>query len=774
MLWALLLAFALADPAAVTGVVKDSTGGVISGATIILRSNSGAEQRTVSAPDGTFEFPKRPEGPATLIARAGGFAEKTQIVSALEHIEVVLFLPKLGEAVSVTPTRVEQALGDTPASVNVIDGDEIRQSPAVIADDVLRQVPTFSLFRRTTAISANPTAQGVSLRGIGPSGVSRTLVLIDNVPFNDPFGGWVYWTRVPLEDVDRIEMVNGSGSSLYGNYAMGGVINVVSRRPTKRTLELSPQFGSRSTPKLDVYGSDVWGKVGVAVNASAFDTDGFKQVKANEAGPIDTNAAVKFSNFTSKIDYNPSARVSTFVRGGYFEENRDNAKVATADCPPVGPNCSEESNSTVFRSVNGGTRMVLRDQSDLQVTAFYDSVSYHQNFLAVPNTVTRATARVTLNQFVPTRNTGGMVQWSRAIGVKNFFTAGTDWRWVKGDSNEDAMDAITGTTVVTHRVSGGRQRGLGGFVQDIYKPTVKLTITGSARVDKWRSYDGHNLETTVATGQPTAGNNPNLADKEDTVGSPRIAALYHLTSRVNVWGDIGKGYRAPTLNELYRQFRVGAKLTLANENLSSERLLGGETGLSVSLPHDVLVHTTWYDNRMTDPVSTKNLNPAGTTVQRVNLGKTRIWGWQTDVETHLNDSWRVTAGYLYNSAKVEENPLDPTLVGKYLVQVPKNRGSAQITYANPKYLNASLGMQFIGRQFDDDQNVVVVPGETTPGLPEYAMVDITLSRAFGRNFEVYFGVQNLLDKEYIVQTAPTTIGSPRLVTGGLHIRLSGK
>src|SRR5207253_5815369 len=110
------------------------------------------------------------------------------------------------EDVTVTATRSEQRLGDVPASVSILRGDEIRQSPAVVADDVLRQIPTFSLFRRTSSLSSHPTAQGVSLRGIGPSGVSRTLVLIDGVPFNDPFGGWVYWSRVRLESTERIEI----------------------------------------------------------------------------------------------------------------------------------------------------------------------------------------------------------------------------------------------------------------------------------------------------------------------------------------------------------------------------------------------------------------------------------------------------------------------------------------------------------------------------------------------------------------------------------------
>ncbi len=109
-------------------------------------------------------------------------------------MNVELDLARLTEERVNVVTRTEQQIGEMPASATVVRAEEIKQSPAVAADDILRQVPTFSLFRRTSSLAAHPTTQGVSLRGVGPSGVSRTLVLIDDVPFNDPFGGWVYWT----------------------------------------------------------------------------------------------------------------------------------------------------------------------------------------------------------------------------------------------------------------------------------------------------------------------------------------------------------------------------------------------------------------------------------------------------------------------------------------------------------------------------------------------------------------------------------------------------
>src|SRR5437870_6936254 len=239
------------------------------------------------------------EGDLSVIVRAGGFAEKTLRVGNGDRgrdVEIVLEPARLLEAVTVTATKTEQRLGDVPASTTILSREEIRQSPAVVADDVLRQIPTFSLFRRTSSLSSHPTSQGVSLRGIGPSGVSRTLVLVDGVPLNDPFGGWVYWSRVPLADLDRIEVVDGSSSSLYGNYAMGGVINIVGNRPARRTIGLKPQYGNHNSPKFDFIGSDVWDKLGVGVDGSMFDTDGFPIVATSEKGIIDNNATVTYRN----------------------------------------------------------------------------------------------------------------------------------------------------------------------------------------------------------------------------------------------------------------------------------------------------------------------------------------------------------------------------------------------------------------------------------------------------------------------------------------------
>ena len=779
LLLAVLLAAQSAAAPALSGVVRDGSGQVVPGAVVIARVSPGREQQTVTGDDGRFSVPVTAGGDIVLIVRAPSFAENRQTIPAggtMAEVQVTLQPATLSETVTVTATRMEQRLRDVPASVNVMTQEDIRRSPAVVADDVLRQIPTFSLFRRTSSLASHPTAQGVSLRGIGPSGVSRTLVLLDGVPFNDPFGGWVYWTRVPLDATDRIEVVDSSSSSLYGNYAMGGVINVMTTGAMRRTVDVKAQYGNHSSPKLDFRASDVWGKVGVVFDGAVYSTDGYPIVVdvnpagVPERGLVDKNASVEFRTFNLKAEYSPSDNVRAFIRGGHFGEERINGKASTIDG-------TDEKNDTSWTSVNGGVRAGLGNAGDLEAALFTDFETFRSNFLAVPAaTPPRSIGRMTLNQRVPSTAVGGMVRWSRAFAAHQLFSVGTDWRWVDGDSEEDGLDATTGTQVTLKRISGGTQRSLGVFVQDVISPVSSLTMTLSARLDSWRNYDGHNLESNFPSGVPTPNNNPDLPDRDDTVVSPRVAARYHVNSQISVWGDIGAGFRAPTLNELYRQFRVGTVLTLANNQLGPERLVGGEFGITLVPVPSVLVRSTYFDNRVKDPVSNVTLTAVGANVtqQRQNLGKTRIRGLQNDVDVRIGSSWRFIGAYLYDQAKVREFAANPALVGKYLAQVPKHRGSVQVVYTHPKLADIAFAIQSLGMQFDDDLNVRTVPGLDEPGLPGYTVASLSASRSVGRNFEAFFTVQNIADEEYFVGTLPTTIGSPRIVSGGVRVRFAGR
>ena len=196
-----------------------------------------------------------------------------------------------------------------------------------------------------------------------------------------------------------------------------------------------------------------------------------------------------------------------------------------------------------------------------------------------------------------------------------------------------------------------------------------------------------------------------------------------------------------------------------------------------STQRNATVRLTWFQNRVTNPVSNITIATAGAnvTVQRQNLGETEIKGFQADAEYRLGD-WRFTGGYLFDHATIIRNDNNPALIGKFLQEVPENRGTYRVSYVNPKIAAVTFGVQFVGLQFDtgDDTNTRAVPGYSYPGLPSYAVSELTITRGIGRNVDVFFGAQNLFNQEYIVATLPTTIGSPRLVNGGLRVRFSGR
>ena len=160
--------------------------------------------------DGRFAFPNAPDGEVVVTATAPGFAAATLNVNGdTAAARLVLQPAPFLDAVVVTASRGDERLS-TPAATTVVTSAELLTSGGGALDDTLRSTPGFSLFRRSSSRVANPTTQGVTLRGVSGSGASRTLVLADGVPLNDVFGSWVYWNRIPQMAVERVEVVRGA------------------------------------------------------------------------------------------------------------------------------------------------------------------------------------------------------------------------------------------------------------------------------------------------------------------------------------------------------------------------------------------------------------------------------------------------------------------------------------------------------------------------------------------------------------------------------------
>jgi outer membrane cobalamin receptor len=478
------------------------------------------------------------------------------------------------DPVVVTPGRMEQRASESPASVTVITREDIEQSASQTLDDLLRQVPGFSLFRRTSSLVGHPTTQGVSLRGIGPSGTSRALVLLDGVPINDPFGGWVYWNRVPLLGLEQVEVVRGGGSSVWGNYALGGVIHLLSRRPTERGAAFEASYGSRDTANLDLLLHEVRGPFRLSLEGNYFTTDGYKIVLPSRRGAIDVNADSEHQTFNGRLEWVVSPDVSFFLRGNYYDEDRGNGTRLQV-------------NDTAAGDLVAGGRVRTPDGSTWTFNAFLQLQKFRSTFTT--QAVDRNSETLALDQSVPTTSAGGALQWSHGFG-SHLLLSGADLRWVEGETDEDVFAA---TGFLRRRVAGGEQLVTGAFLQDVFTPVPQWELVGGLRADYWLTYNASRRDTPPPAGVPAR---QQFSDVDQLAVSPRLAALWRATPATDLRASVYQGFRAPTLNELFRVFRVRNDVTVANEKLRPERLTGGELSAHQRWgPLDARVTGFWND-----------------------------------------------------------------------------------------------------------------------------------------------------------------------------------
>src|SRR6267142_5459654 len=278
----------------VEGVVVDQAGHVVVDATVTLLSDTfRASSHTDN--EGRFHLESIAQVSLILEITAEGFTtirqRVTPITEASTPLRFVLQPANVTANVTVTAaTRTDTRLDEAAASIVVLGQKDLETTAALTLDDSLRQVAGFSLFRRSGSRTANPTTQGVSLRGLGASGASRALVLSDGVPLNDPFGGWVYWDRVPRESISQVEVLRGSASQLYGSAALGGVVNIVTKTRRANSFLLETSYGNESTPSASVFLSGRRGDWGASLAAEIFNTDGYVLVSPLERGPVDSPA----------------------------------------------------------------------------------------------------------------------------------------------------------------------------------------------------------------------------------------------------------------------------------------------------------------------------------------------------------------------------------------------------------------------------------------------------------------------------------------------------
>ncbi len=470
--------------------------------------------------DGRFRIEEATAGEGTLRVRASGFAESvTPLAADAAALRVVLQPRPLTESVTVTASRGATGV-DTAASSTIVSSAELLTSAAGAIDDALRNTPGFSLFRRSSSRVANPTTQGVTLRGVSGSGASRTLVVADGWALNDPFGSWVYWNRIPLAAIDRIEVVRGATGDLYGADALGGVIQVLTLDAERPRLRGLFEAGSHDTYRASGFGGRRFGNWAVSAGAEGQNTDGAYIVAEEVRGAVDVPAYSDYGSGFAAVGYGSGTWRAT-VRANFASESRGNGT-------PV------QVNDTDWRQFAGDVTGTLAGGFwTARVTG--GTQDYFQTFSAIA--ADRQTERLTNDQ----TDSGRFRDRRRPVD------AHLEGRRRPGRRRRPPDDRSTSTRHGTpwsgrrcpRRILGVEEQtaSVYGRVRFTLHPDLSLVL--GARGDHWESTDSKSFF------------------------SPRASVTWRANDLASLQVSVARSYRTPTLNELYRGFRVGNIVTNA-------------------------------------------------------------------------------------------------------------------------------------------------------------------------------------------------------------------
>ncbi len=601
----------------------------------------------------------------------------------------------LRQSVTVIGTITEEV----PASITTLGRLQVQAQPGIDLDDRLRAVPGFSLFRRSSGIAANPTTQGISLRGLGSSGASRTLLLWDGIPVNSPFGGWIYWTRIDPEEVDRIEISRGASTSVFGEKAMGGAIQIFTRPPEPWHLTLAVEGGGEDTAGLTGAFSHVWKRVGLTSRVRSYTTDGYFIVPSSIRGPIDTHAGVEFVTGSLRLDFF-GVTDKFFVRLDTLAEERKNGTSLTANSTGLGTLAASWS------------RELAHD--GFSVAAYHTRENFHASFSAVG--AGRKTETLSFLQHAPSEAVGFDGLWRHDTSA--FATlVGGDFQRVEGISTDYLLP--TGT-----RIGEGVRIERGFFGQGNFKAGPARFFLG-ARQD----FAGAGNSFFSPSAGVTAGK-----------GLLRVRASAY------------RGFRAPTLNELYRTFRAGNAITNANPNLQLEKLFGAEAGFDL-IGEARRLSVTGFRNSLDNVITNVTLSttPALITRQRQNAASAVTHGIEARFEQRWRN-WRAEASYLLADSRYANHLRVP--------QVARTQASALAIWERGRTF-ISTGVRAYSLQFEDDINSLILPG--------YSTVQVAARQRISKSLSASASLENLLDHQYLTGKTPAAqIGGPRLWRLGLR------
>lgn len=649
--------------------------------------------------------------------------------------------------ITVVGRPLDAPLGDRAYSVTDIAADMLANEPSQRLENALRLVPGLQQFRRSDARSANPTSQGVTLRGLGGNASSRVLMLLDGVPQSDPFGGWISFPGYDAINLATVRVRRGGGTGGDGPGALAGTIDLESAgiRPDQSNIYSDLAYGSRDSLEAAIGTTQSLGAGGLTMSAQYARGDGFIPTIARQRGAVDRAApyeqASVYLRFVAPLDADTELQASARAftdereRGFAFSDNRNDGADASI-------------------------RLIGRGTLPWSALAYVQMRSFASSFAAID--ATRATATQTLDQFnVPSAGLGARVEIRPSLGQGAELRLGGEWRRTTGETRE-LFTYVAGNPTRLRR-AGGASDTFGAFAEASWQASPDLLLTGGGRIDRWQLTEGRLRETVLATGAPLTSTD--FAERSGWEGTGRLGFAWDAASLLTVRGAGYLGWRLPTLNELYRPFRVGADATAANAALSPERLKGVELGLDYEI-FTLQFGATVFWNRLDNAIANVTLargpgtfpgvgfvSAAGSFNQRQNLDAVEAKGIEIEARAELGDV-DLAAAYSFVDAQVSAGPGQGAIDGSRPAQVPRHFGTGSIGWF-PQGGDSGINLtaRYIGAQFEDDLGLL--------SLDDALTLDARAALRLSRNLLVELRGENLFDT-----TVQAAISGPGIIERG--------
>ncbi|HEV7767663.1 MAG TPA: TonB-dependent receptor [Thermoanaerobaculia bacterium] len=641
---------------------------------------------------------------------------------------------KLDETIVVTATRSERAVSELPVSTTVISEKQLETAPATFIDDVLRTVPGVHMAMAGSASSIT-TGQRVSMHGLGGT---RALVLLDGIPIHDPYFGTVQWQKVPLDSLRQVEIVRGGAASLFGNFALGGTINLLTRPVSDSLIRLDVAGGSSSTQRAALTVDHVVNeKVGLRVSHNRFNSDGYYRVP--NRGPVDILGWNDTWTTSARADIHLSDRTYGFIKSNL-------SKIDVSQGTPVAYDKRD-----IF-DLSAGMHRALGANALLSTTIFYQD----QDEESVSGTIIGQRESEFLSQVstIPTSMLGASVEWStQRTGAISFLSIGVDVQRI--ETKEHRLSFSRAGALTQEGQLTGSQQFAGIFGQASWRPSDRFEILASARLDHYRNYDGSDL---IVNGQQTY-----YDEASSTQFDPRVSFRYALAKSTAIRGAAYRAFKAPTLRDLYRSNVTGTSVLLGNAFLEPETLIGAEVGIEWGNER-AHVELNVYRSDIEGLLSRAGVAGQPPNVQRnLNLGKSRSQGIEAMADLRLSQQWGVNLGYTYADSVIVEDP-NPALVGKLIPEVAPHIGTLGVRFSGRDATTVNLRYRVLSHSYGEAANLVASPA--------HRILDVSASRPIRSWIDAYATLENALDENYYYVLSPTASRSGQPRTFSLGVRMN--